>query len=94
VADGGHSGQLPDWASSILRLAVAIVGKLAGQIGFQPLPRRWVVERTFSWINRCRRTVRDYERLPAHHAIVQRAMVTVMTRPLARYHAAGGLTPM
>lgn len=33
-----------------------------------PLPRRSVVERTFSWINRRRRTVRDYERHPDHHA--------------------------
>ena len=34
---------------------------------FKVLPRRWVVERTLSWITRHRRTVRDYERLAAHH---------------------------
>ncbi len=62
-----------------------IVRKLAGQHTFVVLPRRWVVERTFSWINRCRRTVRDYERLPAHHAaMVQWSMVIIMTRRLAR----------
>jgi transposase len=44
------------------------------------------VERTFAWINRCRRTVRDYERLPDHHAaMVQWSMVILMTRRLARY---------
>jgi len=45
-----------------------------------------VAERTFAWINRCRRTVRDYERLPAHHAaMVQWSMVIIMTRRLARH---------
>ena len=52
------------------------------------LPRRWCVERTFSWINRCRRsTVRDYERLPQHHpAMIQWAMIALMTRRLAHHH--------
>jgi transposase len=86
--DGGYSGQLVTWARTALGLSVDIVRKLAGQVGFQVLPRRWVAERTFSWINRCRRTVRDYEKLPAHHAaMVQWAMVIIMTRRLARYHA-------
>jgi putative transposase len=41
---------------------------------------------TFSWINRCRRTIQDYERLPEHHAaMVQWAMGVIMTRRLARY---------
>ncbi len=84
-ADGAYTGQLLRWATTALRLTIDIVNKLAGQIGFQPLPRRWVVERTFSWINRCRRTVRDYERHPEHHAaMVQWAMVIIMTRRLAR----------
>ena len=88
----GYSGQLLPWAATALGLAVDVVRKLAGQVGFAALPRRWVVERTFSWITRCRRTVRDYERLPAHHAaMVQWAMVIVMTRRLARYHATGRL---
>jgi len=88
-ADGGYSGQLVAWAATVLGLAVDIVRKLAGQVGFQVLPRRWVAERTFAWINRCRRTVRDYERLPAHHAaMVQWAMVIIMTRRLARHRRA------
>jgi transposase len=85
-ADGGYSGQLVAWAATTLNLTVEIVRKLAGQVGFKVLPRRWVAERTFAWINRCRRTVRDYERLPAHHAaMVQWAMIIVMTRRLARH---------
>jgi transposase len=46
-----------------------------------------VVEQTLSWISRCRRTVRDYERLPEHHAaIVQWSMIIIMSRRLARHH--------
>jgi putative transposase len=85
-ADSGYSGTLVD-AAAALGITVQIVAKLAGQIGFQVLPRRWVVERTLSWISRCRRTVRDYERLPEHHAaIVQWSMIIIMTRRLARHH--------
>jgi putative transposase len=64
------------------------VTKLAGQVGFQVLPRRWVVERTLAWITRSRRTVRDYERRPAQHtAFVQWSMIIIMTRRLARHAA-------
>jgi len=84
--DGGYSGG-PVTLGATLGLTVQVVNKLAGQIGFKVLPRRWVVERTFSWISRCRRTVRDYERRPEHHAaMVQWAMVIIMTRRLARHH--------
>jgi hypothetical protein len=49
------------------------------------LPRRWVVERTFGWLLRHRRLVRDYERRPEHHeAMVLWATVAIMTRQLAR----------
>jgi Transposase DDE domain len=49
------------------------------------LPRRWVVERTFGWLMRYRRLVRDYERRPEHHeAMVLWATVAIMTRQLTR----------
>ena len=61
-----------------------VVSKPAEQIGFAVLPRRWVVERTFSWLLRWRRLVRDYERLPAtHEAFVKWAMVGLMLNRLA-----------
>ena len=86
-ADAGYTGQLIDWATTHLAITLQIVAKLAGQTTFVVLHRRWAVERSFSWINRCRRTVRDYERLPAHHAaMVQWAMIIIMTRRLARHH--------
>jgi transposase len=88
-ADGGYAGKLVEWATTHLALTIQIVAKLAGQTGFVVLHRRWAVERTFSWINRCRRTVRDYERLPQHHAaMVQWSMIIIMTRRLARHQAA------
>jgi transposase len=64
-ADGGYAGKLVDYAAGMLGLSVQIVSKLAGQTGFVVLPRRWCVERTFSWINRCRRTVRAMNACPS-----------------------------
>jgi transposase len=53
--------------------------------GFHVRPRIWVVERSFAWINKHRRCVRDYETRPDHHeAMVHLAMITTMTRRLAR----------
>ena len=52
--------------------------------GFQVIPRRWVVERTFAWLSRSRRLARDYERLPAvGEAMTHAAMTRIMLRRLA-----------
>jgi hypothetical protein len=52
---------------------------------FEILPRRWVVERTFAWISKHRRTVRDYEHLTAsHQAMILSAMIALMARRLAQ----------
>jgi putative transposase len=59
--------------------------KLLPPEGFQVLPRRWVVERTFSWIDQNRRMSKDYERLSASgEAFVYAAMIRLMMRRLAR----------
>ena len=87
-ADGGYAGKLVTWAKTALRLPLEIVKRPDDLHTFQVLPRRWVVERTLSWITRHRRTVRDYERLPAHHeTYVYWSMIIVMTRRLARQPA-------
>jgi putative transposase len=86
-ADGGYAGKLVTWARTKLKpkLTLQIVKRPDDLHTFQVLPRRWVVERTLAWITRHRRTVRDYERLPAHHeTYVYWSMVIVMTRRLAR----------
>jgi putative transposase len=52
--------------------------------GFQVIPRRWVVERTFAWLSRSRRLARDYERLPETSiAMIHAAMSRIMLRRLA-----------
>lgn len=84
-ADGGYAGRLVLWAQSALRLAVTVVKRSEDTTGFVVLPRRWVVERTFGWLLRHRRLVRDYERRPEHHeAMVLWATVSIMTRQLTR----------
>jgi transposase len=87
-ADGGYAGQLVSWAKTRLRLRLQIVKRPDDLHTFKVLPRRWVVERTLSWITRHRRTVRDYERQAARHeTYVYWAMIIVMTRRLARQPA-------
>jgi transposase len=84
-ADGGYAGRLVTWAKDVLHVVVTIVKRTDKAAGFVVLPRRWVVERTFGWLIRHRRLVRDYERRPEHHeAMVWWATVAIMTRRLAR----------
>lgn len=84
-ADGGYAGRLLTWAKAVLSLTVEVVKRTDKITGFMVLPRRWVVERTFGWITKHRRCVRDYETLPNHHeAIVYIAMIMTMSRRLAR----------
>src|SRR5512142_3056767 len=94
-ADSGYAGKLVTWAKTRLkpRLTLQVV-KRTEQHTFAVLPRRWVVERIFSWITRSRRTVRDYERLPGHHeTMVYWAMTIIMTRRLARYNQSHQIHP-
>jgi transposase len=84
-ADSVYAGKLVSWAATWLKLTIEVVRRPEGLHTFQVLPRRWVVERTLAWITSYRRCARDYERLPAHHeAMVLWAMITIMTRRLAR----------
>ena len=64
-ADAGYVGKLALWAAAMM-MTVQIVAKRDRHV-FEVLPRKWVVERTFAWISRHRRTVRDYEHLTASH---------------------------
>ncbi|MGH3780726.1 MAG: IS5 family transposase, partial [Pseudonocardiaceae bacterium] len=84
-ADGGYAGRLVTWAAQVLALTITIVKRSDDTTGFVVMPRRWVVERTFGWLMRYRRLVRDYERRPEHHeAMVLWATVAIMTRQLDR----------
>jgi transposase len=81
-ADAGYTGKLATWAAK-QKMTLQIVSKRHPHT-FEVLPRRWVVERTFAWISKHRRTVRDYEYLPAsHEAMILWAMIALMIRRLA-----------
>jgi len=89
-ADGGYAGRLVSWAHQVLALTVTIITRSDDTTGFAVLPRRWVVERTFGWLLRYRRLVRDYERRAEHHeAMVLWATAAIMTRKLARTTSGG-----
>lgn len=84
-ADGGYRGELVGWVQQNLHAVLEIVLKLGDQKGFQVLPKRWVVERTFAWITRNRRLARDYERLAqSSEAFIYVAMIRLGLRRLAR----------
>ena len=59
-ADGGYTGKLIDWAKDMFGYSVEIV-KRNEQHLFRVLPKRWIVERTFAWLNWSRRLSKDYE---------------------------------
>ena len=68
-----------------LNLKLQIVPRPRSQKGFAPLPKRWVVERTFAWLSRCRRLAREYEVRPASsEAFVLLAMTRIMLGRLAQ----------
>jgi putative transposase len=87
-ADGGYAGQLEDWVKAqrpFGKLHLEIVRRDAAVVGFAVLPKRWIVERTFAWLYKCRRLARDYEQLPAHsEAMIQLTMIGLMVRDLAK----------
>jgi hypothetical protein len=83
-ADGGYARKLVAWVETHCRIAVHIVRNPEGQNGFAVLPYRRKIERTLSWMVRCRRLDHDYERLAAYsEAFIECAMIGLMTRRLA-----------
>ena len=86
-ADGGYRGG--KLASALTKLGLGIdleiVKKPKDVKGFTVLQRRWVVERTFAWMSRCRRLAKDYERsLESSPAWAQLAACRFMMRRIAR----------
>jgi putative transposase len=81
-ADSAYNADRVRDATSI---AIEVVKKFADQVGFQVLPRRWVVERFFAWINRNRRLAKDFEgTIASAEAFLYAASVMLLTRRLAR----------
>jgi len=84
-ADGGYAGKLIVWVSSFCQWILEIVKRNDDVKGFQLLPKRWVVERTFSWLSSCRRLSKHYEYWnETGEAMVQVAMIRLMLRRLTK----------
>ena len=84
-ADGGYQG--PDFQKALAKilpqLETEIVKRSDRTQGFVVLPRRWVVERTFAWLNRCRRLAKDWENLNRNAlAFLRLASIRLMLRKL------------
>jgi putative transposase len=74
-----------DWAWVYWLWTLEVVTALKGQKGFVVQPKRWIVERTFGWLNRSRRLSKDYERTTeSSAAFVQAAMIHLMVRRLKK----------
>jgi len=80
--DGGYAGRLVRWAKDKAHIIVEVVKRSPAAKGFELLRRRWVVERTFAWIIKNRRFVRDYEQLTsvAETLIIIAASATLIRR--------------
>jgi transposase len=83
--DGGYKGNpFMKWVMDVCRWIVIVVLRSDDAKGFELLPKRWVVERTFGWLMHCRRLVRDYEVLPeTSETFIYLAMIRIMLRRLA-----------
>ena len=81
--DGDYRGQVIEWVKARFRYCLAVVLRSDDVKGFVVLPKRWIVERTFAWLNNHRRLSKDYERLTKTSEImIQTAMTRVMLRRL------------
>jgi putative transposase len=84
-ADAGYGGKLVDWVRHEAGWELEVVAKPRGASTFVRLPHRWIVERTFAWLGKCRRLSKDYEHLISSSvAMIRLAMIRLMTNRLAR----------
>ena len=86
-ADGAYSGkELAEWCEDEGGWELEVVRRDRGARGFQVLPKRWVVERTFAWLTRNRRLNNDYERkVQTSEALIEVAMIHLLLRKLAKF---------
>ncbi len=76
---------LPEWVKATFGWVLQTVLRPVGIRGFVVLPKRWIVERTFAWLSRCRRNSKDYERtVRSSEAMLHITMINLMSRRLAR----------
>lgn len=81
--DGGYTGKLLGWAKEMFGYCVEVV-KRTDAHRFVVLPKRWIVERSFAWLNHSRRLAKDYEvTTQSAEAFVRIANIRLMARRLA-----------
>lgn len=82
-ADYGYRGKLVPWFKSLRpygKLHLEIVRSHVPKMGFVVQPYRWIVERSFAWLTKCRRLVKDYERNISHSAgFIRLAFIRLMS---------------
>src|SRR6266566_3491356 len=82
--DGGYQG--PKAAKAAAKTGcwtIEIVERSPTAVGFEVLPKRWIVERTFAWLSRFRRLARDFERYARTvAAFIHLAMIRIMLKRL------------
>lgn len=84
-ADGGYRGAFIETVQRVCGWTVEIILRSDDAVGFQVLPKRWIVERTFAWLLNFRRLSKDYEYYPVTSAaMIYAAMTRLMLRRLAR----------
>ena len=89
-ADGGSAGKLIAWVSSLCQWVLEIVKRNDDVKGFKLLPKRWVVERTFSWLSNYRRLSKHYEYWnETGEAMIHLAMIHLMLRRLTKKPTVG-----
>ena len=83
--DGGYTGEnLARVVQQLCNAKVEVIKRSDNSSGFQILPRRWVVERTFSWLVSSRRLGLDYELLPeVSESFIYASMIRILLRRLA-----------
>ena len=82
-ADGAYTGQLIEWVKQTFGWLLEIIKRSDDASGFEVLPKRWIVERTFGWFNWYRRLSKDYEELtPNSEAMIRVCMIHRMVRHL------------
>ena len=84
-ADGGYSGaKMINWFARWIGWQLQIIKRSDGVKGYEKLPTRWIVERTFGWITLHRRHARDYEELERNsESMIYITMIRLMSRQLA-----------
>jgi putative transposase len=76
---------LPNWLLGTFRWTLQTVLRPVGVKGFVVLPKRWIVERTFAWLRRCRRHSKDYEKTTASsESFTHIAMIALMLKRLEK----------